>query len=150
MSNPREPVTEPTIRRVEAAIMDAVARRSAIEFDWPECHRKNCPHRHGDVDYAFGAMKVQIIESVRNELRYETTTRPDVSDGMDSDEQNAVWALAALLNTYNVHHAGTFVRAAQLMVDAYPQLVVALNQDDAIRAEQWAHLRKYYAKGNQA
>lgn len=128
MSAGRE-VSEPIIRRVEAAISNAAARRSLIEFNWPECHRKNCQYRHGDVDAAYVDMKAQVIESVRNELKYETTTRPDVSDDGDTPEQNAVYALAVLMNTYNVHRAGTFVKAAQLIVDAHPKLIEALTHN---------------------
>lgn len=125
MSIQRE-VSEPLLRRVEAAVSTASARRSLIDFDWPECHRKNCHYRHGDVDSAFSNMKAAILESVRNELLYELTTRPDITEEGDTPEQEAVYALAALMNTYNVHHAGTFVKAAQLIVDAYPKLVQAL------------------------
>lgn len=122
-------VSDPLIRRIEAAISNATASRSVIEFDWPECHRKGCQDRHGDVDSAFHNMKTQIVESVRDELRYEMTTRPDVADEGDTPEQEAVYALAVLMNRYNVHHAGTFVKAAQLMVEAYPKLIGALSAD---------------------
>lgn len=132
MSADRE-VSAPTVRRVVAAIENAAARRSLIEFDWPECHRKGCQHRHGDVDSAFHNMKSAILQSVQEELLYEVTTRPDISEEGDSAETEAVYALAALMNRYNVHHAGTFVKAAQLMVDAYPRLVDALSNPEAER-----------------
>lgn len=124
MNTERE-ISGPLGRRIEAAIDNAAARRSLIEFDWPECHRKGCQYRHGDVDSAFSEMKAQIIKSVRDELLYEFTTRPDI-DG-ETPERNAIYTLAILMNRYNVHHAGTFVKAAQLMVDAYPQLIQALS-----------------------
>lgn len=126
MIDPRE-ISEPLIRRIKASIYAATASREAVEFDWPECHRKNCPHGHGNVDSAFGTMKRQIAESVESELRFEMTTRPDVSEEDDTPEMKAVYALAVLMNTYNVHHAGTFVKAAQLIIDAYPKLITALD-----------------------
>ena len=114
------------IRRVTAAIESASARRSLIEFDWPECHRKNCNFRHEDVDHAFHEMKTQIIESVRAELGYEATTRPDAAQDGDSPEQTAVLTLASLLHTYRPERTSTYVNAAQLIVDAYPQIIQAL------------------------
>lgn len=126
MTIERAEVDEVLIRRVEAAISNAAARRSLIEFDWPECHRKGCQYRHGDVDSAFANMKSRIIESVRDELMYEMTTRPDISEDGDTPEQNAIYTLAILMDRYNVNRTGTFVNAAQLMVDAYPELVEAL------------------------
>lgn len=119
-------VTGPLVRRIGAAVADAAVSRAAVDFDWPECHRKKCPHLHGNIDSAFTSMKLQIIESVRSELLAEATTRPDMDCYGDTREQVAVYTMAHLLNTYNVHHAGTFVKAAQLMVDAYPALVDAL------------------------
>lgn len=115
-------VDEPPIRRIEAAISTATVRRSDVEFDWPECHAKRCAGRHGSVDAAFGTMKSQVMSAVRSELMHEMTTRPDIAEPGDAQEQNAVYTLATLMNRYNVHDAGTFVKAAQLMVDAYPAL----------------------------
>lgn len=115
-------VDEPLIRRIEAAIANASVRRSAVEFDWPECHAKRCAGRHGSVDSAFSTMKSQVMDAVRSELMHEMTTRPDISEPGDTPEQNAVYTLATLMKRYNVHDAGTFVKAAQLMVDAYPAL----------------------------
>lgn len=119
-------IDEATIRRVEAAISDAAVRRSAVEFDWPDCHRKNCQRRHGDVDSAFTTMKSQIMQAVRDELAFELTTRPDMSEPDDTPEQTAVLNLAVLLGRYNVHRTSTFVNAAQLIIDAYPALIPAL------------------------
>ena len=126
---------ESIIRRVTAAIESASARRSLIEFDWPECHRKNCGHRHGGVDHAFHEMKTRIIESVREELGYEATTRPDVAQDGDSPEQTAVLTLASLLHTYRPEKTSTYVNAAQLIVDAYPQIIQALT-DHMARTNQ--------------
>lgn len=121
-------VDDAMIRRIEAAVSDANVSRSAVEFDWPECHRKGCQGRHGSVDSAFTTMKIQVMRSVRNELEFETTTRPDIAERGDSREQTAVYTLATLLNRYNVHDAGTFVKAAQLIVDAYPALADVLGE----------------------
>lgn len=114
------------IRRIEAAVSSAGVQRSAVDFDWPECHRKNCQHRHGDVDSAMGTMKHAVMEAVRGELLYETTTRPDVADDSDPTEEQAAMVLATILHRYNVHDAGTFIRAARLIVDAYPEIVSVL------------------------
>jgi hypothetical protein len=125
---PNPPVDETLIRRIEAAISDASVSRSAVEFDWPECHRKGCQGRHGNVDSAFTTMKIQVMRAVRNELMHELTTRPDIAEPGDTPEQNAVYTLAALLTRYNVHDAGTFVKAAQLIVDAYPAFIPVLGE----------------------
>lgn len=117
------------VRRIEAAIGNAGVSRVAVEFDWPECHRKNCPHRHGSPDSAFATMKIQVMQEVRNELNYHTTTRPDVAQPGDSPEEIAIYTLAALLHRYNVHDAGTFLQGARLIVEAYPAIVLALGAE---------------------
>jgi hypothetical protein len=116
------------IRRIDAAIMNSGARRSLIQHDWPECHRKNCQGSHGDVDIAFHEMKIAIMQAVKSELECEVTTKPDIADDGDTPEQVAVYTLATLLNRYNVHHAGTFVRSAQLIIDAYPGITEVLGE----------------------
>lgn len=116
-------IDESLIRRIEAAIASASVRRSSVEFDWPECHAKRCAGRHGSVDSAFSTMKHQVMDAVRSELMHEMTTRPDIAEPGDTPEQNAIYTLATLMNRYNVHKTGTFVKAAQLMVDAYPELI---------------------------
>lgn len=73
-------------------------------------------------------MKIQVMRAVRSELAYEVTTRPDVAEPEDTQEQNAVYTLATLLSRYKVHDAGTFVKAAQLIIDAYPALIPALGE----------------------
>lgn len=118
------------IRRIEAAISAARVSRAAVEFDWPECHRKGCQHRHGDVDSAFHTMKIQVMRAVESELAYEVTTRPNIHEDGDTPEQKAVYLLAVLMSTYNVHRTSTFVNAAQLMVDAYPALIGALAAEE--------------------
>ncbi|WP_394253659.1 hypothetical protein [Arthrobacter pityocampae] len=121
-------VDDALIRRIEAAISDAGVARSAVQSEWPECHRKGCQNRHPSVDSAFTTMKIQVMQAVRSELKYETTTRPDIAETGDSREQTAVYTLATLLNRYNVHDAGTFVNAAQLIIDAYPALADVLGE----------------------
>lgn len=121
-------VDQAMIRRVEAAIESAAARRSLIVLDLPECHRKNCGERHGDIDNAFHEMKTAIISSVRSELVAEVVTRPDVSEHGDTPEQDAVNTLATLLHTYRPEKTSTYIKAAQLMVDAYPTLIEAFKE----------------------
>ena len=121
-------VDEALIRRIEAAIHSATVQRSLIDFDWPECHRKNCGNRHGNADYAFGNMKAQIISALRSELLSESVTRPDVTEDGETPEQDAVLTLATLLHTYRPEKTSTYVKAAQLMVDAYPALIEAFKE----------------------
>ena len=128
MSESSRAVNESLIRRVEAAISSATVRRSAVEFDWPECHAKRCSHRHGDVDAAFGTMKYSIMQAVRGELMHEVTTRPDIAEDGDTPAQTAVYTLAHLMHTYRVSKTSTYVKAAQLIVDAYPALIPALGE----------------------
>lgn len=119
-------ISEALQRRIRAAAHAASVNRFEVEFDWPECHKPRCPHQHGEPERALGLMQHAVIESIERELRFETVTRPDRSCDGDSPEDTAVYTLASLLNTYNVHHAGTFVKAARLLLDAYPSLVPAL------------------------
>lgn len=128
MSEDDRRVDEALIRRFEAAVSDASVSRSAVEFDWPECHKVRCQHRHGSVDSAFGTMKIQIMRAVRSELQYEMTTRPDLADADDTPEQTAVYTLATLLDRYNVNKTSTYVNAAQLIIEAYPGIVGVLNE----------------------
>jgi hypothetical protein len=121
-------VDEALIRRIEAAISAAGVSRSAVEFDWPECHKAKCSGRHGNVDSAFTTMKIQIMRAVRSELEHELTTKPDISEPEDTPEQVAVGNLAILLSRYKVRDAGTFVKAAQLIIDAYPAIIPALTE----------------------
>lgn len=124
-TNERE-ISDALQRRIGAAAHAAAVNRFEVEFEWPECHKPRCPHRHGEPERALGLMQHAVIESIENELRFENVTRPDCSDVGDSPEDTAAYTLATLLNTYNVHHAGTFVEAARLLLDAYPGLVPAL------------------------
>lgn len=123
-------VSEQLIRRIEAAVSDAKVSRSSVEFDWPECHAKRCNGRHGDVDAAFGTMKIQVMRAIRAELQYELTTRPDFADPEDTAEQTAVYTLAILMDRYNVSKTSTYVKAAQLIVDAYPELIPVLGESE--------------------
>lgn len=113
-------------RRVIAAIYDSAVNRFEVELEWPECHAKKCQVRHGDPRQAFAMMKHQIVEAVQSEMRFHATTRPDVAEPDDSPEDAAALALAVLFRRYNVHDAGTWTRAARLIIDAYPALIPAL------------------------
>ena len=50
------------------AVYEATVSRSAIEFEWPECHRAKCQHQHGDPDEAFRIMVHRIAEQVQTQL----------------------------------------------------------------------------------
>jgi hypothetical protein len=123
-------IDEALIRRIEATIGAAAVSRSAVEFEWPECHRKGCQGRHGNVDQAFGIMKHKIMDEVRSELMCEVTTRPSIGEDGDTPEQVAVYTLAVLMNRYNVNKTSTYVNAAQLIVDAYPALIPVLGESE--------------------
>lgn len=114
------------ILRLKEAVYGAGVSRGAVETTWAECHKPRCPCTHGRPEDAFLMMKQQISADIEAELRWRVTSRPDVGEDGDSPAQNAVWTLAELLNRYNVRHAGTFVKAATLIVDAYPDIVPAL------------------------
>lgn len=119
-------IDEALIRRIEATVADTKVNRAAVEFEWPECHRKGCQGRHGSVDQAFGILKHRIMEDLRTELMCEVTTRPDIGEDGDTPEQVAVYTLAVLMDRYNVNKTSTYVNAAQLIVDAYPDLIPVL------------------------
>lgn len=123
-------VDEALIRRIEATIGAATVSRSAVEFEWPECHRKGCQGRHGNADQAFGIMKRKIMDEVRSELMCEVTTRPDIGEDGDAPEQVAVYTLAVLMDRYHVNKTSTYVNAAQLIVDAYPAIIPALAETE--------------------
>lgn len=123
---PDRKVDDALIRRVAAAAHRAGVSRAEVELEWPECHKPRCQHRHGSPEIAMGYMAHQIIEAIELELRYESTTRPDIAEPDDSPEEAAIYALAVLMNTYNVRHAGTFARAARMIIEAYPALIPAL------------------------
>ncbi|OOB90317.1 hypothetical protein [Rathayibacter sp. VKM Ac-2630] len=113
-------------RRVIAAIYDASVSRASVEFDWPECHKRACQGRHGSVESAFTTIQIRIAEAVRSELRYRSTTQPDVAEDGDSPEMAAAMTLATLLGRYTsgtTGRAGTYLGAARLMLEAYPDLV---------------------------
>lgn len=120
-------IDEALVDRIIAAIADAGVSRAIVEHDWPECHKRNCQARHGDVDTAMGHMKHQIIDAVKGELGYETTTRPDVRVDGDTPEQAAVLTLGVLLHQYRPEIAGTYAKAAELIVNAYPGIIPALS-----------------------
>lgn len=117
-------------RRVVAAIVAADVNRFEVEFEWPECHKPKCQGRHRSPDQAFALMKDRIIEAVQDELRFHTTTRFDGTSYTDSPEDAAVFALGVILARYNVHDAGTWARAARLIIDAYPAMIPVLAPTD--------------------
>ncbi|MEW1990740.1 hypothetical protein [Microbacterium sp. NPDC078849] len=119
-------VNDALIDRIVAAVAGAGVSRAIVEHDWPECHKAKCQARHGDPDTAMWHMKHQIIEAVKLELRYEATTRPDVAVDGDTPEEAAALTLGVLLHRYRPEVSGTYAKAAQLIVDAYPEIVPAL------------------------
>lgn len=113
--------------RVEVAIFDAKANRFEVDLEWPECHKNKCQAYHGNPSAAFGIMAHAIANSVESEMRNRAITQPDVSD-YDTDGYPvalATFTLAALLRTY-AKDAPTYVKAAQLIIDAYPAFVDVL------------------------
>lgn len=119
-------VSHALIRRIEAAAFAAAANRFEVEFaGWPECHKRGCKEWHPDPRQAMGLLQHAIVSAIGDELRFEMTTRAPRYEE-DSEREAAWFALATLMNRYNVRHAGTFRRAAELIVDAYPALVPAL------------------------
>lgn len=130
MSEARE-VDDALIRRIVAAAADAGVSRAGVELEWPECHKPKCQHRHGSPDIAMGYMKHQIIQAIESELRFEATTRPDLSHPGDTPEEAAAFTLGVLMSRYRVAKTGTYAKAARLIVEAYPELVPALSASAA-------------------
>lgn len=123
-------VSPELIRRIEAAAFAAKANRFEVDIaGWPECHKRGCKERHPDPREAMGLLRHAIISAIGEELRYEMTTRSPRYDE-DSPRTAAWFALATLLNRYNVRHAGTFRRAAELIIDAYPGMVPVLAESE--------------------
>lgn len=117
-------VSPSVLRRIDAAIEATSIRRAELYLEMPECHKNKCQGYHPDGASALGLMERQIRDSIYSELGYETTTRPDL--GVDEEPDSAVIVLAHLLSTYNVHDASTFVKAARLLIDAYPGIATAI------------------------
>lgn len=109
--------------RLWAAADNAGVSREAVEFEWPECHKPKCNARHGSPDTAMLYMKLAIMAEIDREVRYRLTSRPERAPDSDSPERAAAFHLAILLRTHNVHDEGTFIRAAERIVEAYPELV---------------------------
>jgi hypothetical protein len=116
------------LRRTIAAVHATSVNRFEVLLDWPECHKRGCQAHHPGPSAALTTMMLTISDNVRAELIAHAITRPDVAEDGDSPTMVAAYTLATLLNRYNVHHAGTFVKAAQLIVEAYPALVPALSE----------------------
>lgn len=118
-------------RRITAAIYNTSIGRAELQFELPECHKAKCQSSHPDGSAALSMMMRAISENVRREVLYRTVTMPDVAD--EDDPERAVLTLAALLSTYNVHDAGTYIRAAQLIIDAYPLIGAALIEQETTK-----------------
>ncbi|WIA96427.1 hypothetical protein [Curtobacterium sp. MCBA15_004] len=116
--------TPEMLRRIDAAIDSAGVSRAEVYLELPECHKNKCQARHPDGTAALGLMKRQISASIHSELLYRTTTRPDL--GVNAEPDAAAITLAHLLRTYNVHDTGTYIRAAELLIEAYPAIGDAL------------------------
>lgn len=64
--------------RIEKAIDATVLSRASVEWQFPECHRKSCPHgNHGDPWFVLRLFVAAVKESVRTELLCEAVTNPD-------------------------------------------------------------------------
>lgn len=113
--------------RLWAAADAAGVSREAVEFEWPECHKAKCNARHGSPDTAMLYMKLAIMAEIEREVRYRSTSRPEHAPDTDSPQQAAAFHLAILLRTHNVHDEGTFIRAAERIIEAYPELVPVLS-----------------------
>lgn len=118
-------------RRIMAAVYATAVNRFEVEFEWPECHAKRCQARHGDPRQAMGIIQHQIAENVKLELDYYRTTRPDVGVDGDTPAEDAALKLGVILAQYNVHDAGTFIKAARLIVEAYPAIIPALTEESS-------------------
>ena len=109
-----------------AAADNAGVSREAVSFEWPECHKPKCQASHGSPDTAMLYMKLAIMAEIKRELQFRSTSRPDFAPEEDSPEDAAALNLAILLRNHNVHDEGTFIRAAERIVEAFPELVPAL------------------------
>lgn len=110
--------------RLWAAADNAGVSREAVEFEWPECHKPKCQSSHGLPDVAMSYMKRAIMAEIEAELCYRVTSRPDDrAPETDTPERAAAFHLAILLRNHNVRDEGTFIRAAERIVEAYPELV---------------------------
>jgi hypothetical protein len=118
---------EALMGRLWAAADNAGVSREAVEFEWPECHKPKCQGTHGRPDVAMFYMKRAIMAEIESELRDRLTTRPDHAPETDSPERAAALNLAILLRNHNVRDEGTFIRAAERIVEAYPELVSVLS-----------------------
>lgn len=113
--------------RLWAATDNAAVSREAVEFEWPECHRPKCQGRHGSPDSAMHHMKSAIMREIENELLYRHTSRPDRAPDEDGPVEAAAFNLAILLSNHRVADAGTYIRAAERIIEAYPELVAVFD-----------------------
>lgn len=124
-------ITPQQMRRIDAAIEAAGVSRAEMHLTLPECHKRKCQSRHPEGDEALGMMKRQIRESIQSEMLYRTVTRPDL--GVQDEPDAAALTLAHLLSTYNVHDSGTYIRAAEMLIEAYPAIGAAMGLEGAQR-----------------
>jgi len=115
------------IDRVVATVYSAGVSKAEVDLEWPTCHKNKCQASHGSPEMAFSYMAHSIAEALKLELMARATTQPDVAEDGDSPECVAVYTLAALLTRYRPEITSTYVRAARLIIDAYPGMVSALN-----------------------
>ncbi len=65
-------VTWEAVRRIaREAVYSTTISRSAVEFEWPECHKAKCQGQHGSADDAFHIMASQIAENVETAFLME-------------------------------------------------------------------------------
>lgn len=66
--------------RIRQAIYATTISREAVEFEWPDCHRKNCGHRHGNPNEAFRHIIDKVAETVYVELLCRNISDPPAED----------------------------------------------------------------------
>ena len=119
------------IERVVATVYATPVSREVVAYEWPECHKRNCQARHGSPDAAYGHMKAALSAALRAELSSRATSRPDVADDGDSPADVALYTMSWLLATYKPERTSTYVEAARLILDAYPDMIPALSKEFA-------------------
>lgn len=115
--------------RVIATVYATPVSREVVDYEWPECHKRNCQAQHGSPEAAYGHMKAALSAALRAELSLRATSRPDVAEDGDSPSDVALYTLAWLLATYKPERTSTYVEAARLILDAYPNMIPALSEE---------------------
>lgn len=72
---------------VERAIFNTRLRRSAIDFEWPECHRAKCRREHSDPDWVFSIFAERVAESVSTALTLESLKETKDTKAHDAEQQ---------------------------------------------------------------